>query len=113
MPLGVGLVAGSKCSERPPSPHNPIASLSGGGLTGARQGRIGVVVGFGWAGPQLVAPTHQWLPCPTPFKDRCVPRGPSEDLVLRSQSAFSSVSSVADSCLVSWNFRPFEDEDNR
>ncbi len=36
----------------------PASRARGGGLTGARQWRIVPVVGFGWAGPQLVAPTH-------------------------------------------------------
>ena len=38
--------------------ERPASRARGGGLTGACQGRIGVVVGFGWAGPQLVGPTH-------------------------------------------------------
>ncbi len=35
----------------------PAGRARGGGLAGACQGRIVVVVGFGWAGPQLEPPT--------------------------------------------------------
>ena len=37
--------------------ERPASRARGGGLTGACQGRIGVVEGFGWSGPQLEPPT--------------------------------------------------------
>ena len=37
--------------------ERPAGRARGGGLAGAYQGRIVVVVGFGWAGPQLEPPT--------------------------------------------------------
>ena len=58
-----GVVAGPGCVlGQQIRAERPASRARGGGLTGACQGRIGVVVGFGWAGPQLVAPTHCLAP---------------------------------------------------
>ena len=57
-----GVVAGPGCVlGQQIRAERPASRARGGGLTGACQGRIGVVVGFGWAGPQLEPPTHS---CP-------------------------------------------------
>ncbi len=49
---GPGCVLGERVRE-----ERPAGRARGGGLAGAYQGRIVVVVGFGWAGPQLEPPT--------------------------------------------------------
>ena len=54
-----GVVAGPGCVlGQQIRAERPASRARGGGLTGACQGRIGVVVGFGWAGPQLEPPRH-------------------------------------------------------
>ena len=51
---GPGCALGERVRE-----ERPAGRARGGGLAGAYQGRIVVVVGFGWAGPQLEPPTPQ------------------------------------------------------
>ena len=61
-----GVVAGPGCVlGQQIRAERPASRARGGGLTGACQGRIGVVVGFGWAGPKLEPPAprnYDWKP---------------------------------------------------